>query len=312
MKAFRRGISSPNPAQARSATFLAQALVASGVCNQYQKLFSKLYGLSLRLLMADGETRCDECIPNGFCRLATQYPILAAGCRKADHILQRSVAPALVSQRMKCHAGLTEVGIPIVVDDTHVATLLAGRVMDHVAKESDFVRIAKRLQGGISDSSLKKLRKAYLETRTVTPKQLSHLIQLLELAAEHMAQRADMMSMYSSDEEAPLVRKVKELVFADLANISRASQVAERVHCSTDHLTRLFKTHMGSSLTGFLGCARIEKAKQLLSKQPMKIVDVAFAVGFGSVSQFNRMFIKYTGVAPQEWRAQSRKKALIR
>jgi AraC-like DNA-binding protein len=50
--------------------------------------------------------------------------------------------------------------------------------------------------------------------------------------------------------------------------------------------------------------ARIEKAKNLLLNQNLRVSEIAYEVGFQSLTHFNRVFKKVIGQAPTEYRAQ--------
>jgi AraC-like DNA-binding protein len=47
---------------------------------------------------------------------------------------------------------------------------------------------------------------------------------------------------------------------------------------------------------------RIEKAKQLMSSTGLSISQVAYEVGFNSVTHFNRTFRKITGSTPTDFK----------
>lgn len=47
---------------------------------------------------------------------------------------------------------------------------------------------------------------------------------------------------------------------------------------------------------------RVEKAKNLLQSPKLRISEIAFAVGFQSLSQFNRTFHRIVGAPPRTYR----------
>ena len=57
----------------------------------------------------------------------------------------------------------------------------------------------------------------------------------------------------------------------------------------------------------YVACIRFEKACELLHNADLRISDIAFAAGFQSLSQFNRVFKKSAGnrrhnsVLPSAW-----------
>jgi AraC-like DNA-binding protein len=68
----------------------------------------------------------------------------------------------------------------------------------------------------------------------------------------------------------------------------------------------MFKRATGMTFTEYVSRVRVEKAKNLLLNPLSRVSEVAFASGFQSIPHFNRVFKKYAGVSPTEYRAQIR------
>ena len=54
----------------------------------------------------------------------------------------------------------------------------------------------------------------------------------------------------------------------------------------------------------FLSRVRIEKSKNLLLNPNLRVSEIAFEVGFQSLTHFNRVFKKILGQSPTEYRVQ--------
>ena len=59
------------------------------------------------------------------------------------------------------------------------------------------------------------------------------------------------------------------------------------------------------TLTEYVNRRRIEWSKVKLMEPDSRVVEVAFDVGYQSLSQFNRCFRKYVGVSPTRFRQRS-------
>ena len=81
------------------------------------------------------------------------------------------------------------------------------------------------------------------------------------------------------------------------------TKVAKMVNISTNHLSEKFKQVTGINFVDYVARARFEKARDLLLNSNRRISEIAFAVGFQSLSQFNRVFKKLSGKSPTEHRA---------
>lgn len=77
---------------------------------------------------------------------------------------------------------------------------------------------------------------------------------------------------------------------------------ASVVNLSAGHLRRTFHRVRGCSPHEAFMSLRLERAKELLSTTSDDLVQVGRACGFGSDSDFCRVFSKYTGVSPHKWR----------
>ncbi|MEP6698855.1 MAG: AraC family transcriptional regulator [Verrucomicrobiota bacterium] len=86
------------------------------------------------------------------------------------------------------------------------------------------------------------------------------------------------------------------------------TKVAKFVNISSNHFSERFKEVTGVNFVDYLARTRTEKAGELLRKSEMRVSEIAFAVGFQSLSQFNRVFKKLTGKSPSEYRIAHEKR----
>jgi AraC-like DNA-binding protein len=85
-------------------------------------------------------------------------------------------------------------------------------------------------------------------------------------------------------------------------------KVAKAVNVSSNHLSEKFKQVTGINFVEYVARARFEKACDLLRNSNLRISEIAFAVGFQSLSQFNRVFKKLSGKSPSAYRVAHRKR----
>ena len=80
------------------------------------------------------------------------------------------------------------------------------------------------------------------------------------------------------------------------------TQVAKAVNISPNHLSEKFKQVTGVNFVDYVARARFEKARVLLHDVDLRVSEIAFATGFQSLSQFNRVFKKLAGKSPTQYR----------
>ena len=78
------------------------------------------------------------------------------------------------------------------------------------------------------------------------------------------------------------------------------AQVVEHVNVSRFYFCKLFKKATGMTLTEYVSRIRVEKAKTLLVDPSLRISEIVFSAGFGSIPQFNSVFKRIVGMPPTD------------
>ena len=78
--------------------------------------------------------------------------------------------------------------------------------------------------------------------------------------------------------------------------------IAGKVFVNPAYFSQLFKKETGCGFNDYLNSLRLENAKILLRQPFLKINEVADMSGYNSIAYFNRIFKKYVGVTPSEYR----------
>lgn len=68
--------------------------------------------------------------------------------------------------------------------------------------------------------------------------------------------------------------------------------------------SRIFKREQGITFREYLIKYRVNKGQELLSNPDISITDVAFTCGFSNLSEFSKMFCRYLGICPSEYRSR--------
>ena len=86
--------------------------------------------------------------------------------------------------------------------------------------------------------------------------------------------------------------------------------MAKAVNISPNYLSEKFRQVTGVNFVRYVARTRYENARVLLHDVDLRISEIAFATGFQSLSQFNRVFKKFSGKSPIEYRSLDRRIAL--
>jgi AraC-like DNA-binding protein/ligand-binding sensor protein len=280
-------------------------LVRLPVIQYHETAFRKVTGMSLKVVppVESGERLSFGEFENAFCSLVTCTPAGCDACFEAEKRAQRSAGKKLSPQQVSCFAGLTDVAVPVVVNGRHVATLMSGQVFRRPPTERDFQMVIKMLNTGRNAEWEKKARKAYFETLVVTPDRFEAMVHLLNIFAQYLADYISRHAISASAHEPKPVSNAKQFVLSHVEEAITLAVVAQHVNVSRFHFCKMFKRATGMTLTEYVARVRVEKAKTLLVDPSLRISEVVFAAGFGSIPRFNSVFKRCVGMPPTEYRA---------
>jgi two-component system response regulator YesN len=99
-----------------------------------------------------------------------------------------------------------------------------------------------------------------------------------------------------------LVARIIEYIDVNYSNDLYLERIASEMNLSSKYISKLFKEITGTNLTDYISIKRIQEAKVLLSTTALKNDEIAEKIGILSRATFFRLFKKYEGVTPQDYR----------
>jgi YesN/AraC family two-component response regulator len=105
------------------------------------------------------------------------------------------------------------------------------------------------------------------------------------------------------------IARAKAYVAENLPEKISAKSVAALCNLSPFHFSRSFKRICGMTFSEYLMEARIMKAIELLQDPSASVTGVCFEVGFRDSSYFGRIFKRYAGITPSQYRDRRKKEA---
>jgi len=98
------------------------------------------------------------------------------------------------------------------------------------------------------------------------------------------------------------LRRVTEYINANLEEDLSLTEIAAVADLSQYHFARAFRRSTGHTPQQYLMQRRIERAKELLAKDDLPIVEISLRTGFKNQSHFTTLFRKFTKLTPKTWR----------
>jgi AraC-like DNA-binding protein/ligand-binding sensor protein len=287
-----------------ASALMLEKLTESQMYRDYERAFTAGTGLPLRLHEPEmmQVIRYARKQQNPLRDLLAQSNEVCTQCYALQQKLEREAQ--VEPKTLKCFAGLCETAVPVRVGEKLIAFLQTGQILLQRPDKVKFNFIAETLIKWGAEVDLKKLEEAYFNTRVLTKKQYAALIRLLEIFARHLSECGNVLALQSSEAEPPAITQARSYIRDHSAEAMSLVIVAKIVNMSASYFSEKFKAATGINFVDYVARARIEKARILLRNPKLRIGEIAYEVGFRSLSQFNRAFRRVTGKAPREYRAR--------
>jgi AraC-like DNA-binding protein len=276
----------------------------SEIYQAYERAFQGTTGLplALRSLGSFDSRLLSAKNANPFCRLMSANNKSCAACLR----LQQQVEDAATGEvsTLECFAGLSESVVPIRIGDRAVAFLQTGQVFLQAPSAARFRRSLQRLKelGVVANSP--ELEKAYFATRVIPRAQYHAILHLLTLMAGHLSGLTNQLMVRRTAPELPAIAQARAYLALHQAEPVSLGEVARAVSMSPVYFCKSFRKTTGLTFTDYLARCRVESVKRLLLNPHKRVSEAAFEGGFQSLSQFNRVFRRVTGLAPTVFRGQ--------
>jgi AraC-like DNA-binding protein len=98
-----------------------------------------------------------------------------------------------------------------------------------------------------------------------------------------------------------LLEEVTTYIQGNLTGSLQLESIALKYGVSSRTLMRMFRKHLGMTFGEYVRIARMVKAVELLTQPSMTVTEVAYAVGYNSLSSFSQMFRRLIGLTPYEY-----------
>jgi AraC-like DNA-binding protein/ligand-binding sensor protein len=285
----------------RTAT-IVERIASSEIYKDYERAFSEATQLPLALRPVEVWRFALEGkrYENPFCAMLAKCNRTCAACletqKKMDDV------PGTGARTVTCFAGLCDSAVPLQSGEKIIGFLQTGQVALRKPNATQFGKIAKQLVDWGVTVDLTKLQDAYFDSHFLAPQQYAAMLKLLETFAKHLSLLANQIAVQAEESESPLVRRARAYILTNQADRIDLAKVAQAMNVSKFSFCKMLKRATGLTFTEYLSRVRVEKAKKLLLNPHLRISEIAYDVGFQSLTHFNRVFRQVVGQSPTQYR----------
>ncbi len=283
---------------------LIEALVGSKIYQDYERAFSEATGLPVALRSLDSWQLPfhNKRFENPFCDLLAQKSRSCAACLQAQQKLSETAT--YEPQTVTCPAGLCDIAITIRMGDQLIGFLTTGQIFCKKPSQAQLNRTLKLLADWGVQANEDELRKAYFDPQVLSSRQHDSVVRLLSIFAEHLSMISNRILLKEQNAEPPVIARAKQFIIEHQTEDLSLDQVAKSVHTSKFYFCKMFKKATGINFTDYLSRVRTERAKNLLLNPNLRVSEIAYEVGFQSLTHFNRVFKRILGQSPTDYRGQ--------
>lgn len=235
-----------------------------------------------------------------FCALMAARSRSCAACLEVQQRAEQEACGQ--SRTLECFAGLHDSVVPIRLGESVVAYLQTGQVMFRAPTERKFRAAVKQLEQWNAVGDVVELEAAYFQTRVLARPNYEATVRLLGSFAEHLSLLSNELMIKEASTEPTAVTKARAFIAEHLGDALSLTEVARAASMSAFYFCKVFKASVGLTFTDYVARTRVEKTKQMLLDPNVRVSEAAFAAGFQSLSQFNRVFRRITAESPTRYR----------
>lgn len=275
------------------------------ILKEFFEAFHKLTGLCMDIMDKEGKYYQVYSNPTVFCKtIQSNYDGINA-CLSCDReyglLLGEKREPLIFT----CHAGITAVSVPIIINNEYVGGLGVGSILLKEHSEREFQNIYSKVKHLKINKA--KLRKAYFNTLLMSEEELKGCIDFVRLIVNYIIEVEDKIFLLEKSIEDSAILRAKVFMKENYNKDITLKEIASNIFLSPYYFAHLFKEETGITPLQYITEFRMNKVKKLLANKKMKIIEISSEVGYKSLPYFNKTFKRLVGITPGEYRKNLRK-----
>ena len=260
-------------------------------------ILNRLTKITITLFDSDMQCLADAGEWQPYCLAIGEHADLltkCSGCNKenAKKALEQN-SPFIYT----CHAGITEMVAPIIVDDFPIAYLMFGKFRD----TEQIYSSAKMVEETAEKYGLDKERMldAYEQLPVCTRKEIDDAIFLIDMCIKYITLKK---IVYSKEHE--ITKTVVKYIDEHISEPIKVEDIQRYCMLPLRYISKAIKDDYNESIYNFIIKKRLQKAQELLTSTDKTVKAISFEVGFNDYNYFISVFTKKIGISPTQYRKQ--------
>ncbi|HGV3233028.1 TPA: regulatory protein PocR [Escherichia coli] len=293
---------------------ISAATLNSELINKIAQDFAQATSLAVVVVNIHGDEISELFNFTPFCQMMRQHPQLITRCRMSDRCggleASKSDQPCIY----RCHAGLTDFSIPLVIAGHLVGFVLCGQVR----LRNDDVDLVDILNVDDCWQADPELLNEFRKVPEMDYSRVMASADLLKLIVENcLKKQLNFVVIKENKSQSDSVRQTRapnphdnkmkkalRYIDAHLSDDLRLEDVASHVYLSPYYFSKLFKKYHGIGFNAWVNQQRMASARELLCHSDWSIASIARNLGFSQTSYFCKVFRQTYQVTPQVYRQQ--------
>ncbi|MFV4847361.1 transcriptional regulator PocR [Edwardsiella tarda] len=294
---------------------ISASALNSELINKIAQDFAQATSLAVVVVNIHGDEISELFNFTPFCLLMRQHPQLSIRCRMSDRCGGLEASKLDQPCIYRCHAGLTDFSIPLVIAGHLVGFVLCGQVRlraDEAVELVDILNVDNRWQ---TDPVL---LHAFWNVPEMDYARVTASADLLKLIVENCLKKQLNFVVIKDSVPASTsgrpnrgvhahdrkIKKALRYIDAHLADDLHLEDVASHVYLSPYYFSKLFKKYQGIGFNAWVNQQRMANARELLCHSDWSIASIARNLGFSQTSYFCKVFRQTYQLTPQAYRQQ--------
>ena len=237
-----------------------------------------------------------------FCSILAGKSKACSACLQVQQKLSETATHE--AKTVTCPAGLCDTAVPVRMGEQLVGYLQTGQVFRKKPTEALFERTMKLTTEWGIPVERRELKDAFFSAIVLSTREHDSVVKLLTIFAQHLSLISNQIAVQQQNNEPPVITRAKQYIKDHQGEDISLGQVARAVNTSTFYFCKMFKRVTGINFTDYVSRVRIEQARNLLLNPNLRVSEIAYEVGFQSLTHFNRVFKKIIGQSPSDYRSQ--------